>query len=367
MKAPLASDTEGAEFEHATFWDDNGSLLKDAWAEWEEMQMNLNSFQGVKLDDGSFINPVLSMALEDAFKNPSELTEASVKSNWMNSSKHDEEQHPILLPKGVYATQLLTPSGVSHIRTLLEMATTSGIPTRRPNGMNRHGIILDPNVDGAVPVKDLLNLVEGELINRVVRPVGRMLFPDRVRCEDDLGYFAFTIRYDGDGSEDDDNVHDNVNVESSTSKRDVKLKEHRDASIVTLNINLNLPEEGYAGSEVYFRDFPSAGDDSSTDNVPENDNERDDISPGDDKNGGTVQFSPGMAIIHLGAHRHGSLPISLSANSDKNNSGKRYNLVIWLFGEDGDVRIAPYEKEDQMTVAERWRGCNHTREVFAFD
>eukprot|EP00554_Chaetoceros_debilis_P011426 CAMPEP_0194106396 /NCGR_PEP_ID=MMETSP0150-20130528/6417_1 /TAXON_ID=122233 /ORGANISM="Chaetoceros debilis, Strain MM31A-1" /LENGTH=448 /DNA_ID=CAMNT_0038794525 /DNA_START=83 /DNA_END=1429 /DNA_ORIENTATION=+ len=365
LKAPLASATEDAEFEHSTFWEDNGSLLKDAWAEWEE-EMHPNSFQGAgKLVDGSFINPVLSMALEDAFSNPSELMEASVKSNWMNSN-HDEEHHPTLLPKGVYTTQLLTPSGVSHIRTLLDMATTSGIPTRRPNGMNRHGIILDPNVDGAVPVKALLNLVEEELNNRVVRPVGRMLFPDRVGCEDDLSYFAFTIRYDG--SEDDDNDNDNDdNDESSTLKRDVKLKEHRDASIVTLNINLNLPEEGYTGSEVYFRDFPSADDDSTDSSVPENNYERDVISPGDDKNGGTVQFSPGMAIIHLGAHRHGSMPISLSADSDKNSSSKRYNLVIWLFGEDGDVRIAPYEKEDQMTVAERWRGCNHTQEVFAFN
>lgn len=375
LKAPVASDTEGAEFEHATFWEDNGSLLKNAWAEWEEMQMEMqmqmhpNSLQegGGKLDDWSFINPILSMALEDAFSNPSELTEASVKSNWMNHSNHDEEHRPTLLPKGVYATKLLTPSGVSHIRKLLDMATTSGIPTRRPNGMNRHGIILDPNVDGAVPVKALLNLVEGELNNRVVRPVGRMLFPDRVGCGDDLDYFAFTIRYDGSEDDENDNGNDNDNDESSTSKLDVKLKEHRDASIVTLNINLNLPEEGYAGSEVYFRAFPSADDDS-TDSIPENSHERDDIPPGDDKNnGGTVQFSPGMAIIHLGAHRHGSLPISQSANSNKKISGKRYNLVIWVFGEDGDVRIAPYEKKDQMTVAERWQGCNHTQEVFEFD
>ena len=41
----------------------------------------------------------------------------------------------------------------------------------------------------------------------------------------------------------------------NVSKRDFGLKEHRDASIATLNINLNLPKEGFTGSEVYFREF----------------------------------------------------------------------------------------------------------------
>ena len=67
-----------------------------------------------------------------------------------------------------------------------------------------------------------------------------------------------------------------------------------------------------------------------------------------------------------GAHRHGSLPISAGK---KKGSGKRYNLVIWLFGFDGDVRISPYSKEEQMNAVERWRGCsNHTEgKEFAFE
>ena len=212
-------------------------------------------------------------------------------------------------------------------------------------------------------MKSLLKLIEEELISHVIRPVGRMLFPDRVGCDDDSEYFAFTIRYDGsdgdvDGgkrsNENDDNHHD-----ANVSKRDFELKEHRDASIVTLNINLNLPEEGYAGSEVYFREFPS---DEPT--ATANNGEQDILHHSGKHDGGTVRFSPGMAIIHLGAHRHGSLPIS--ATTSKKSNGKRYNLVIWLFGTDGDVPIAPYEKEDQMNAVERWRGCNHTR-GFSFD
>lgn len=70
-----------------------------------------------------------------------------------------------------------------------------------------------------------------------------------------------------------------------------------------------------------------------------------------------------MAVIHLGAHRHGSLPITASNNKTDDSSGKRYNLVIWLFGSDGDVRVASYKKEEQMNIEQRWRGCNHTMKV----
>ncbi|KAL7534420.1 hypothetical protein ACHAXR_005861, partial [Thalassiosira sp. AJA248-18] len=315
LNAPLAIDTKDAAFEHSAFWDDNGLLLQDAWAEFEGY-MNTCAMSSSSNNDDAFLNPTLATVLDDAIGNPTEETESVVKSLWTSED--------LTLPKKVYAAQLLTESGISRIRKVLDA--------------------VDP----------MLELVEGELINRVVRPVGRMLFKDRVGCEDDLEYFAFTIRYDGT----DDNGVNNIGTDrdANSLKRDFELKEHRDASVVTLNINLNLPDEGYGGSEVYFREYPS--EESTADNI---------ISNEDDsrKDGGTVQFSPGMAIIHLGAHRHGSLPIS--ASTTEKGSGKRYNLVIWLFGKDGDVRISPYEKEEQMNVAQRWHGCsNHTRD-FSFE
>lgn len=340
LHAPLATDTEDAEFEHASFWDVNGPLLQDAWKEYEKHMQTCTMLSSNDI----FLNPNLSTALENAFGNPAEETEAEVKLLW-----RDNEFSEKSLPKGVYATQVLTESGVFGLRQLLDAATSSGIPTRRPNGMNRHGVIVDSEVEGAVSMESLVKLVEEEIINQVVRPVGRMLFPDRVGCDDDLEYFAFTIRYDGSDNDEDNrnSVNEDGTDDGNMPKRDFELKEHRDASVVTLNINLNLPGEGYDGSEVYFREFPSG--DSTSD-------EQDHFPQDGESDGGTVRFSPGMAIIHLGAHRHGSLPISASAS--KNGSGKRYNLVIWLFGKDGDVRIAPYEKEEQMDIMTRWRGCN---------
>ena len=132
LHVPLATETNSAEFEHASFWDDNGPLLQDAWNEWE---MNNNIDTDVPLD---LIDPTLSMALDSAFDNPTEETESNVKSLWTSNTIHDIDQSS--LPFGVYAIQLLTPPGIARIRHLLDMATSSGIPTRRPNGMNRHGM-----------------------------------------------------------------------------------------------------------------------------------------------------------------------------------------------------------------------------------
>jgi len=333
LRMPQAIDTQNAEFENESFYNEHGSLIQEAWKEWEIEHATTLSILNDDVKEQGWIETSLAKAIDDAFTNPSEETEAAVKSLWTNNKKGTNK----VLPKGVYATQLLSPRGVSYLRNLFDLASTSGIPTRRPNGMNRYGVILDSNVHGAVPVQPLVEAVE-EIIDRIVRPVGRMLFQDRIGCEDDMDYYAFTISYDGTSA-------------SSTQSKDMELKEHRDASVVTLNINLNLPEEEYGGSDVFFRGYPAADGWSSSDFFAENSRDED--------GGGTVSFSPGTAIIHLGAHRHGSLPIT-TAHSDSNSEGKqtsggkRFNLVIWMFGKNGDVRIAPYSEEEQLTIKERW-------------
>ena len=336
---PQAMGTNNAEFENESFYNEHGPLIHEAWKEWETSHATaLSDFNNVIKDEG-WLDASLASSIDAAFVNPTEESEAAVKSIWSNKSQ--------VLPKGVYATQLLSSKGIAYIRNLFDHAAASGIPTRRPNGMNRHGVIVDRNVYGAVPVEPLVKVVE-EIIDRIVRPVGRMLFQDRIGCDDDLDYYAFTIRYDGAENENDDDV----NASSTHQSKDMELKEHRDASVVTLNINLNLPEEGYGGSEVFFRGYPSA-DGSGSEVFAATKNDEDD--------GGTVTFNPGMAIIHLGAHRHGSLPITTAHSSSDNagqTAGKRFNLVIWLFGRNGDVRIAPYLESEQLNAAQRWRGCN---------
>lgn len=327
LTVPIASGIENSAYEHASFWDDNGSLLREAWQEWED-QSSLDVPRG----EEEFINSFLSTAIRKTFANPSVENENVLRSLW-SSTYNDSENRIQPLPEGVYATTLLTPSGISMLRSLLDQSAESGIPTRRPNGMNRNGFILDRKVNGAVPISPLIDFVE-EIIDQIVRPVGRMLFPGFVGCNDDIEYFTFTIRYDGDEPK-------------AGMPQDVKLNEHRDASVITMNMNLNLPDERYSGSDVYFREF--LGSDSIT---------------AETNTTSFIQFTPGMAVIHLGAHRHGSSAISSTTDGD-DNSGTRYNLVIWLFGKDGDVRVAPYSTEEQMNVVERWHGCESVRGVIS--
>ena len=170
--------------------------------------------------------------------------------------------------------------------------------------MNRHGVILDAGVDGAVPGAPA-RFVEA-LVARYVRPLARALFPAAVGPGDDAEHFAFTIQYTAGG--------------------DTELREHRDASVATLNINLNAPGEGYGGSTLYFVD-------------------RDD--PGNPAARHNVSFAPGEAIVHLGSLRHGAAPIAGDGRA-------RHNLVVWLFGAGGDVRVAPYAADAQLTPAARW-------------
>jgi len=159
----------------------------------------------------------------------------------------------------------------------------------------------------------LTSLIE-KVVSDIGRPLGRMLFADAVGEGDDCEYSAFTIRYN--------------------AEEDLELKEHRDASVITLNINLNLPEETYDGSSLYLVD------DEKNLNF-----EVVDYSKKESNKHYSISFDPGMMVIHRGSTQHAALPIK---------EGTRHNLVIWIFGEGGDVRIAPYEKEEWLGVSERW-------------
>ena len=99
------------------------------------------------------------------------------------------------------------------------------------------------------------------------------------------------------------------------------MKEHSDASVVTVNINLNLPQDGeYQGSELVFLDKAT-------------------------QHRHKLELKPGMVVLHRGIHRHQALPIE---------KGERHQLIVWLFGRDGYVRFAPYKKNEQLSIEKRW-------------
>jgi hypothetical protein len=188
--------------------------------------------------------------------------------------------------------------------------------------MNRFGLILDRDVDGGVA--NGVDSFVASLIELYVRPILQTMFPTFVGVDDATDFFAFTIQYNVSG--------------------DRSLAEHRDASVATLNLNLNTErefEDGLRGSSLYFVDKEEdtrssrLGDDYFTKK-----NQNRTIRKRE------VVLEPGMALLHRGGRRHAALPLI--------GDGMRQNLVIWLFGKDGYVRNAGYTEEERMTSEERW-------------
>lgn len=324
MEAPVVSATQGGELEHLDFWTDNEDLFRLAWREWFEQRhrnekntresSEAGGCEGMPgpdlpdLDEFIVIDPNLQEQIRALFSQPTREKEQRLK--------NDTWQEPI---EGVYVLpNFLTNEGIRRVRRHLSAASNAGIPIRRPNGMNRYGLVLDEETEGGVTYS-AMDAFRDMLVDNYVRPLGRTFFPNFAgsNTNDLSSAYAFTIHYAPPS------VTDSATRNSTTSNRgDQQLKEHSDASVYTMNINLNLPEEveECEGSTLEFLD--------------QNTEKR---SP--------LKMTPGMAVIHRGLHRHRALPIA---------AGQRDQLVVWVFGDHGYVRFVPYEKHEQMSVKERW-------------
>ena len=270
------------------FWGDNEVLLEKGWAEWEERDHAAKSLPAL---DSSVYHPALRKAIQDAWADPSK--EDAVMDLWKEVSP------------GVYQCQFFDPTKLHIIREYLDKAGESGIPLRPPYGivLNRKGFMLDPRSNGYLAMPKFQYFYH-DLMDSYMRPLGRLFYPEFVRPEDDSETFGFSIQYQ--------------------PNKDQSIRQHSDGSSLTLNINLNLPngQEEYSGSSLYFVD-PETGK----------------------KN--TVNFAPGVAVMHLGAIPYAALPIT---------SGERSNLVLWLYGRGGrrsGSRI--YGPDQQLSPSERWQ------------
>ncbi len=205
-------------------------------------------------------------AVEAAWADPS--AETSVRNLW-------EEVFP-----GVYKAQFLDLGRLASLRAYLDDVADAGIPLRPPYGisLNRGGAMLDPRSEGYLAAPAFQDFYS-TLMNSYMRPISRLLFPDVMGH--DTQTFGFSIQWQADA--------------------DTSLRAHTDASSVTLNINLNLPGEGFEGSGVRFFDRH-------TRKVDE------------------LSFAPGTALIHHGSVPHESMPIT---------QGTRSNFVLWLYGDGG--------------------------------
>lgn len=242
----------------SAFWNNNRDLLEQAWTEWE-----LENKENLLIPDETLLDPRLRKAIKSAWENPDK--EVDVANLW-------EEIIP-----GVYSTQFFDVERLAEFREYLEAVATSQIPKRAPYGiqLNRYGVMLDPRSEGHLAAPNF-QAFYNDIMNRYMRPVARLLLGT-------YGYdtqtFGFSIQYNPD--------------------KDKDLQPHTDASAATLNVNINLPDEEFTGSQVDFFDNTT---------------------------GKTVQtiFEPGKAIIHRGNVPHATHSII---------SGQRNNLVMWLYGD----------------------------------
>jgi len=303
LKLPSREASLNREPSVSHFWNSNKELLENAWAEWE-----LENKNSLLVPDETLLDPRLRKAIEDAWENPGK--ENAVAELW-------EEIIP-----GVYIAQFFDVERLAEFRNYLEAGANSQIPKRAPYGiqLNRYGVMLDPRSEGHLAAPNF-QAFYNDMMNRFMRPIARLLLGT-------YGYdnqtFGFSIQYNPD--------------------KDKDLRAHTDASSATLNININLPDENFTGSQVDFHDKTS---------------------------GKTVQtiFESGKAIIHRGNVPHATHPII---------SGQRSNLVVWLYGDrmqipqggtssygDIDNSTSKFDESENITARQRWSIPDEPKDAFA--
>ena len=284
------TSTNGGEMELHEWWLSNAQLLEDARRELGPLHPALYDLEA---HGAEFIHPRLHeavVACEEAARARLPVPEEALRS--------------LLRPAGapnVWRLPLFTERFCTLLLEELAHYERSGIPLRRPNGMNRFGAILDEL--GLSASLDYLT-------RRYLRPLGQMLYPYLIARGDADEHYAFVVRY--------------------KRGQDVSLAEHADASVLTLNANLGY--RGFRGGALTF--CGTRGIDEQPKAVPPS----------------TVDFAsdfaPGDAILHLGGQYHAALPLE---------SGERVNLVVWCHAKHEVVRFMPYDAHEQLTAEQRWR------------
>ncbi len=272
------------------FWGQNRSLFQEAWSEWETAQGDTQAVLDPTLYDAK-----LRQAIEAAWTDPSK--EHAVRDLWT-------EVFP-----GVYKAQFFDPDQLKVLRAYMDSVADADIPLRPPYGivLNRGGAMLDARSEGYLAAPHFQSFYQ-DLMDRYMRPVSRLLFPDVMGF--DTQTFGFSLQWQ--------------------ANKDTSLRPHTDASAVTLNINLNLPGEGFSGSAVRFFDPETRQVESLT-------------------------FAPGTALIHHGSVPHASEPIT---------EGQRYNFVLWLYGAHGRIP-QPGTATAEVDARQRWSVPDAANDGFA--
>lgn len=282
LNRPDPQLSAGGEFEDQHWWQQHGALLQQARREWGPLHAKLYDVNSYKDD---LIDEKLRNAVEA--KDPDALRELCQETNVAN----------------VYRVRLFTPHFIQLLLEELQHQKSSGIPIRRPNGMNRYGLVLNDDKNFGIGIG--LGAVLTHWVDVYLKPLASLAFPDFVGPDDLEEQYSFVVHYQ--------------------PGQDVELKEHTDASTVTANICLQPLEQQEQSWPLYFKEYRYA---SMVSLVNDEKMPREPI---------TVQHNePGEALLHLGGLVHGVTPVD----------GERSNLVVWMYGKYDYVRIAPYSEEE---------------------
>jgi len=285
LKAPQPELSYGGEHEHVDWWSEHEQLLSEARDEWGRKFKELYEW---------------SQKFEARFLDPDLVRAFRIGDRQILKSKLLE---PVPGVPDAYTFQLFTPEFAQRLVEELDHHEASGVPLRRPNGMNRYGAILSE--------LGFSNVVE-HLTDRFLVPIARELFLSHVGPDDLEERYAFSVRY--------------------RPGQDVFLDEHADASAVTVNVCLEPPSSGNT-KVLYFKENRSTS------------LWRRDAGLGDPANATYVDLAePGRAVIHLGQHVHGVAPVDAA----------RSQMVVWMFGRHGYVRVAPYENGEIRAHARQY-------------
>lgn len=269
------------------FWDSHRQLLSDAWREWEAVEQD-----DLAILDSGLIDEALLTVVKRAWENPERETDVKAL---MTEVATD-----------VYQFQLFD---VERIADLLEQAWDAGIPLRPPYGivLNRRGAMLDRRSEGYLAAPTFQAFYQ-QLLDTYMRPISRLLFPEIIGY--DSQSFGFSIHYQ--------------------PTTDASIRPHTDASSVTLNINMNLPDETFEGSELDVMDAAS-------------------------EDAVRFAFTPGSAMLHRGNVPHAAQPIT---------NGQRSNLVLWLYGERGQIPPQGAQRR-AIPARDRWVASSAEQDDFA--
>ena len=177
---------------------------------------------------------------------------------------------------GIYAFELFTQAFCDLLVKEIDFFEASRLPCRRPNTMNRLGLVV--NDIGFEPLMT-------DLLERLIAPMCQALYPEEIHTSALDHHHSFVVRYRNDSS---------LKQEDGNKGLDM----HHDASEATLNVCLGrdpLPGGGLRFCGRY-------GD------------------PNHRVNSVVHSHTKGWAVLHLGRHRHGA---------DNIEGGERMNLIVW--------------------------------------